>query len=119
MYTYTFTCTCTCNDTNTCTWTCIALYWFDLGHVLIVTVHVQVQVQVHVHVHVHVITVPDFSALAILPRNIFINHSKEYWYMGSILAYNSWKENSKIQILQVILELQHCMHNKWNVTCTK
>ena len=109
------TCThvhCTCNDTNTCTWTCIpcigtciSLYWFDL--------------QVQVHVHVHVITVPDFSALAILPRNIFINHSKEYWYMGSILAYNSWKENSKIQILQVILELQHCMHNKWNVTCTK
>ena len=30
--------------------------------------------------------IPDFSALAILLRNIVMNHSREYWYIGSILA---------------------------------
>ena len=36
-------------------------------------------------------SVPDFSALAMLPKNIPMNHSSEYWYIGSILAYNVYK----------------------------
>ena len=37
---------------------------------------------------------PDFSALAMEERNMDMNHSREYWYMGSMLARPVVQKNS-------------------------
>ena len=41
---------------------------------------------------------PALSALAIPPRNILMNHSREYWYMGSMLA-RSATQKKRIWVL--------------------
>lgn len=38
--------------------------------------------------------VPDLSALAMPAINIEINHSNEYWYIGSIIAKSATQKNN-------------------------
>ena len=38
------------------------------------------------YAHTHRQHSPDCSALCMLPRKMEMNHSREYWYMGSMLA---------------------------------